>query len=381
MARYSRALSPDGVTTLANLSSFDLLELLDDPKLDESVVDLILDEIELRQEAGDWKEDITSYLTKDDEDNEVQDDDTTVSVWNMKTNKFEKIKKDDTTDMNFNSPVKTAMTPASTSTKAWNNNTPKTPTYVADKHDGDVVIFTENFPDEQRREFVIADYIGCKVGTADVCLDLNNNLSTTPSKVITHGPAEYQALNEYTFSVAPKIETIVKFDWPDMSTVNAPLDFWLKLLETLPKNGRIMITCHGGHGRSGTCMAAILIASGMCSGDAMAYVRGMHCKKAIESMSQEDYLLMLATEAAERGINKTPGVEDAYIWLTRDDGKFATCMWCGRNFKQPEETNCCNDCWKDGYRDNGVLDELHPHIKYAKGSSYSSTGYYYGDFD
>ena len=63
---------------------------------------------------------------------------------------------------------------------------------------------------------------------------------------------------------------------------------------TLPylhnKNSIIEIACMGGHGRTGTFVAALMIREGWAVADAMSYIRGGYCTKAIESKTQEDLL-------------------------------------------------------------------------------------------
>lgn len=86
---------------------------------------------------------------------------------------------------------------------------------------------------------------------------------------------------------APTSE-VLHLDWPDMGIPPVTLDFWIRLWEMLPEH--TVICCMGGHGRTGTALAALLIASGVTYYDAIDMVRKDHCKKAIETESQEKYL-------------------------------------------------------------------------------------------
>lgn len=232
-------------------------------------------------------------------------------------------------------------------------------------HKGITPLFTETDADGNRREYVIADVDSANTCEADVALDLNDNIKNS---IITRAPAKYMVLNEASANM-----DVVKFNWPDYQAIKAPLSFWLKLFELLPKNGRVMITCHGGHGRSGTCLAAILVARGMTSGQAMEYVRTVHCSKAVESQSQENYLITLAVERELRNLDKSM-VADALLEITQANGMFWCCTWCGRTFKDaPVAQDVCADCFKDGYRANGTLHYVggKPHFSLPKATTYT----------
>lgn len=77
-------------------------------------------------------------------------------------------------------------------------------------------------------------------------------------------------------------------NWPDFGIIDLPIEFWLDLWESLPK--RTMACCMGGHGRTGTVLVALLIASGMSYYEALKLVRKEHCEKAVESEKQCSYL-------------------------------------------------------------------------------------------
>ena len=82
----------------------------------------------------------------------------------------------------------------------------------------------------------------------------------------------------------------------------------------MPKSSRTIICCHGGHGRTGTALASMIIAdpkwekssekillgSGHSSKykvtDVIDYIRDRHCNKAIETTGQEDYLEKLLSQ-------------------------------------------------------------------------------------
>ena len=113
---------------------------------------------------------------------------------------------------------------------------------------------------------------------------------------VKSGPADYLALNA-KFRRAE----VVRLDWPDMSAPEGiGIEFWRSLWEMLP-SGLTVAACHGSHGRSGTLMAALLLASGAFSEavEAIVHVRAIHCDQAIESSSQIRYIQSLARKAAD----------------------------------------------------------------------------------
>ena len=100
----------------------------------------------------------------------------------------------------------------------------------------------------------------------------------------------YRALNQQAY---PDVITLA---WPDMTApTQVGIRFWESLLALLPQN--TAVCCMGGHGRTGTALAALLIADGVTGNegrDAIDRVRKEHCARAIETKGQEDYLKGLA---------------------------------------------------------------------------------------
>lgn len=87
----------------------------------------------------------------------------------------------------------------------------------------------------------------------------------------------------------------VWFNFP-ITDMKAPADYeafsqlidWLIL--QLSANKKVHLGCIGGHGRTGTVMAA-LVARFLGEADAIAYVRKHYCQKAVESKAQIDFLI------------------------------------------------------------------------------------------
>lgn len=86
---------------------------------------------------------------------------------------------------------------------------------------------------------------------------------------------------------------VLYVDWPDGAAVEIEtLKFaigWIKA-RIEKRNAVIEIGCIGGHGRTGTLAAAVLVKSGMNATDAIAYVKKEYCTKAIETAVQRKVL-------------------------------------------------------------------------------------------
>lgn len=83
----------------------------------------------------------------------------------------------------------------------------------------------------------------------------------------------------------------VELDWPDRGEVDLPAEFWLQLKRHLEKEKQSMLVfCVGGHGRTGTAVACLMVASGYAGDEAIAWVRKNYCEDAIESKEQEKYV-------------------------------------------------------------------------------------------
>lgn len=85
----------------------------------------------------------------------------------------------------------------------------------------------------------------------------------------------------------------VYVDWPDMG-VPKNMDLLMSIaqwvLDESKKGVRFEVGCQGGHGRTGTFLALLLILQGATPPDAVAYVRKEHCDRAVESASQLSWL-------------------------------------------------------------------------------------------
>lgn len=91
---------------------------------------------------------------------------------------------------------------------------------------------------------------------------------------------------------------VAVIDWPDFGAPR-DTDYTLETLEfILNKAGEgknVEVGCIGGHGRTGTALAAMLIMLGQDNADeAVKWVQTKYCEHAVESKSQEEWLWDLA---------------------------------------------------------------------------------------
>jgi len=89
-------------------------------------------------------------------------------------------------------------------------------------------------------------------------------------------------------------------NWPDMGVVNLPKEFWLDLIKLFDKKkSKVLMFCIGGHGRTGTAMAVLMVLGlGYTPEKAVAWVRDNYCKQAIETWKQINYVYSMVGETA-----------------------------------------------------------------------------------
>jgi hypothetical protein len=147
-----------------------------------------------------------------------------------------------------------------------------------------------------------------KTVNAQLIIDCGNVVDDKPAKWV-RGPGRvhiggvdpFDTLNQYLANDA--IPPVVKLDWRDYGVppVGVDIYFWKRFLSMLPK-GNIVVCCQGGHGRTGTCLAALAVASGMTANDAIALVREQHCKKAIAGMTANDAIALVREQHCKKAI-------------------------------------------------------------------------------
>lgn len=115
--------------------------------------------------------------------------------------------------------------------------------------------------------------------------------------------------------------------------MHAPTDThqFQKLIEylamQLTANKKIHVGCIGGHGRTGTVLAA-LVAVMLGEKDAITYVRENYCQKAVESTSQVDFLVK------QFGIKEVAGHKAKPYGTTT--GRWSAQTSNVKEFKKPE---------------------------------------------
>jgi len=156
------------------------------------------------------------------------------------------------------------------------------PRYEICTHNGSELIFTDGGKEVYgARSYDILAY------GAEVVLDLVGTVTVKP--LISSGAPEFLELNKMI-----KVPKVVRFDWKDHEAPgNVGMKFWQALWDILP-DGKIICCCAGGHGRTGTAAASLMIARGWSAEAAIEQVRSGYCSKAIEGKDQEDYLADLA---------------------------------------------------------------------------------------
>ncbi|HYF57055.1 MAG TPA: hypothetical protein VEA41_22585 [Salinarimonas sp.] len=113
-------------------------------------------------------------------------------------------------------------------------------------------------------------------------------------------PDKYAPLARHLVGI-PRIE----LPWDDMGPPPVTREFFAELPGLVGK-GHVIVNCYGGHGRTGTALAALMLVHnpGMKAREAIEHIRNLHCEHAVESISQVQWLCDLAGHgevAVEKG--------------------------------------------------------------------------------
>ncbi|HEY8543587.1 MAG TPA: protein-tyrosine phosphatase family protein [Acidimicrobiales bacterium] len=79
-------------------------------------------------------------------------------------------------------------------------------------------------------------------------------------------------------------------DWPDFGVPGDTAAFVASLRDVLDRarrGERVEVGCLGGHGRTGTALAALAVLAGHPADDAVAWARTHYCAQAVETPEQE----------------------------------------------------------------------------------------------
>ena len=82
-------------------------------------------------------------------------------------------------------------------------------------------------------------------------------------------------------------------DWPDFGLPADEVRFREQLESLLSRarmGERVELGCLGGHGRTGTALACLVVLSGHPASDATAWVRSSYCERAVETPDQEAFV-------------------------------------------------------------------------------------------
>jgi len=124
----------------------------------------------------------------------------------------------------------------------------------------------------------------------DYVIDMNGHYPTSPSQTLSGTKKILSKLTKFLIKEEDFPE-VLRVKCKDFSAPEVSHDMWIELLKILPKGAKVLCTCQGGHGRTGTALASILAADRYTASEAIEMVRKHYCKEAVETESQENYIL------------------------------------------------------------------------------------------
>lgn len=154
-------------------------------------------------------------------------------------------------------------------------------------HHGDSVVFVD-----KARGISLAAATGSAFQARFADLVIDCAYQYTPAAARARISGDFPAIEELQKFVK-KEPRYIKIEWPDMGEPYVTGQFWVELYKRIPNNTRVVAVCVGGHGRSGTAITALLLCadSQATPSKAISLVRERHCKNAVESETQDLYLL------------------------------------------------------------------------------------------
>jgi hypothetical protein len=130
--------------------------------------------------------------------------------------------------------------------------------------------------------YFAADMFGASDFTGDVMVNLTKT-SDVPSVAMIPQLVDHV---EISFDE-------IMVPWPDFGLPHVKLSFWKALHSYIMEKGwsTACFHCQAGHGRTGTALAAMLIANeGYSAQDAVLTIRSLYCDEAVETAEQIVYL-------------------------------------------------------------------------------------------
>jgi hypothetical protein len=187
------------------------------------------------------------------------------------------------------------------------------------------------------RAFFAAGYGGIRPWEYDLVIDLADLAPKQKAqKLVKCEDRRYEALNKFMPAEQEKVTPVLKLAWEDQKALPVGIKFWEALWKLLPTGteeapARILVNCFGSHGRTGTALSCLMLASGderiWSPAVAIMTVRANHCEKAIESQKQVAYLNELAAELELE--------QDAEETNTIMDSKEGLKQWAEEAEKEP----------------------------------------------
>ena len=169
----------------------------------------------------------------------------------------------------------------------------------------------------EKVDLYIADATGCRVYNEDFdfvldCGDILSASRVNPSSSPLVGDDKLvRGLDKFTTPTGKPTPRFLQIDWDDRAAPPLKFEFWPALLKMM--SGTCLATCQGGHGRSGTslvCMMMVLNPE-YSPADAMIHLRAVHCPRAIEGLSQHNYINEFGKFLGrEPDIDRVKGIKD-----------------------------------------------------------------------
>ncbi len=138
-------------------------------------------------------------------------------------------------------------------------------------------------------------WVGRKTDCTDTANDYDIILNLTGARIYRKHDIPFPELKQWETGGAQEIV----LDWPDFGVLTTlPKEFWIQLLTMVKaKKAKLLTFCVGGHGRTGTALASMLVTEfNYGAQQAIDWVKTTYCSKAIEAVSQEKYIYTMAGE-------------------------------------------------------------------------------------
>lgn len=132
----------------------------------------------------------------------------------------------------------------------------------------------------------------------DFVIDGGDVLTLTNNTIFSGDEELVTELSSYSTAQSARV---LQIDWDDRQAPLLAPAFWPALNKII--YGDVMTCCIGGHGRSGTTFACLLLVNSpdYDALDAIVHTRAVHCPRAIESVVQHKYIDSVAEFLGRKG--------------------------------------------------------------------------------